>query len=192
MQQSGIRVEKYSKERKVFIADLGNLDRIINLNLQVTVCLCKLFSTLVDSKMCAGSVNPIMTDGNLAVEDVNLSMRDGNLPVEVSNQLMVAEDKHSTGEPAYHNPHYCEAQNLMKENLAQQYEEVKVDESDVDTKSSNYQSLSMTTMDYVSVYSVPGKGKEGDIIPKVKVEGKFYAVVNKDKTEQHVYTSLAK
>ena len=163
----------------------------INWSLQVIVYLCTLFTTLADGKLPAGIVNPTMTDGNLAVENVNLSMRDGNLSLEVYAPLMVDENKGSSVEPAYHNPHYFESQNLMKKNPAQQYE-VKADESGVDTVARDYQSLSMTTTDYVSVYSVPGKGREGDIIPKVKVGGKFYAVVNKDKTEQHVYTSLAK
>ena len=156
------------------------------------VYLCKLFSTFADGKLSAGIVNPTITNGNLAVEDVNLSMRDGNLSVEVCAPLMVDENKDSSVEPAYHNPHYFESQNYMKEKPVQQFEEVKADEADVDTVARDYQSLSVTTMGYVSVYSIPGKGREGDIIPKIKVAGKFYAVVNKDKTEQHVYTSLAK
>ena len=137
-------------------------------------------------------MNPTITDGNLAVEDVNLSMRDGNLSLEVCAQLMVDESKDSSVEPTYHNPHYFESQNLMKENPGRTHEEFNVHESDVDTVARDYQGLSVTTTDYVSVYSVPGKGREGDIIPKVEVGGKFYAVVDKDKTEQHVYTSLAK
>ena len=142
--------------------------------------------------MSAGSVNLNMTDGNLAVENVNSSMRNGNLSVEVCAPLMVDENKDSSVEPAYHNSHYFESQNLMKQNPVQQYEEAKADESYVDTTARHYKSLSTTTMDYISVYSVPGKGREGDIIPKIKVEGKFYAVVDKDRTEQHLYTSLAK
>ena len=141
-----------------------------------------LCSTLVDDKLSAGNVNPTMTDANLAVENVNL----------VGNLSVVDENNDSSAEPAYDNLHYFESQSLMKENPAQQYEEIKPDESDVDTTARDYQSLSMTTMDYVSVYSAPGKGREGDIVPKIEVDGKFYAVVNKDKTEQHVYTSLAK
>ena len=154
-----------------------------------------MLSALADGKMsAAGNVNPTITDGNsnLAVEDVNLSMKDGNLSLPVCAPLMMDKSKDKSVEPVYHNPHYFESQNLVKENPAQQYEEVKVDKSDVDTTSRDYHSLSMTTMDYVSVYSVPTKGRAGDMIPKVEVGGKFYAVVNKDKTEQHVYTSLAK
>ena len=148
--------------------------------------------TLAGGKLSAGIVNPTIADANLAVENVNLSRRDGTPSVAVSDPLVVDENKDSFVEPAYHNPHYFESQKLAKENPAQTYKEVKVDVSDGDTVARDYQSLSMTTMDYVSVYSVAGKGREGDIIPKIEVGGKFYAVINKDKTEQHVYASLAK
>ena len=80
-----------------------------------------------------------------------MSLKDGNLSLAVCAPLMVDENKDSSVEPAYHNPHYFESQNLMKENPAQQYEEVKVDESDVDSVARDYQGLSTTTMDYVSV-----------------------------------------
>ena len=142
-----------------------------------------------------GSVNSTITDENLAVKNVKLNVTNGtngNLSVAVCNPVMVDESKNSSVEPAYHNPHYFASQNLLKENPVQEYEEVKVDKSDVDAVARAYQSLNMTTMDYVSLYSVPGKGREGDIVPKIEVCGKFYAVVNKHKTEQDVYTSLAK
>ena len=151
-----------------------------------------MFSIHAGAKLSAGIANSAIADQNLAVEDVTLSMRDGNLSVEICDPLMVDENKDSSVEPAYHNPHYFESQKLSNENPGQIYEEVKVDASDGDAVARDYQSLSVTAMDYVSVYSVPGKGREGDVIPKTEVGGKFYAVVNKHKTEQHVYTSLAK
>ena len=145
--------------------------------------------TLAGDKSSAEIASSTTADENLVVENVNLSMRDGTLSVAVSDG-----NKESSVEPANHNPHDFESQKLAKDSPAQTHEEVRVDVSDHgDAVAIDYQSLSVTAMDYVSVYSVPGKGREGrDIIPKVEVGGKFYTVVKKDKTEQHVYTSLAK
>ena len=148
--------------------------------------------TLEGGKSSAEIASSTTADENLAVENVNLSVRDGTLSVAVSDPLVVDKSKDSFVEPVYQNPHYFESQKLAKENPAQVYEEVKVDASDVDTVARDYQCLSVTTTDYVSVYSVPERGRAGDIISKIEVDGNFYAVVNKDKTEQHVYTSLAK
>ena len=144
-----------------------------------------LFSTFTDGDLFVGKANSTVTDGNLSVANVNLA-------VEVSNPVMVDESKDSCTEPAYHNPHYLELQNLIKENPLHNYEEVNVDRSDVDTAARDYQSLNTITMDYVSMYSVPDKGREGEVIPKIEVGGKLYAVVNKNKTEQHIYSPLAK
>ena len=80
----------------------------------------------------------------------------------------------------------------MKEDPTHVYEEVNVGRSNVDTVDRDYQSLSMTTMDYGSLYSIPGKAIWGDVIPKIEAGGKFYAVVDRNKTEQHIYTSLFK
>ena len=129
----------------------------------------------------------------MSVVNVTATRLDGNLTVVDTNlQMMADENKDSSVEPAYHNPHYFESQNLLRENPVQSYEEVTLSRSNGDTVASDYQSLSTTTMDYISLYSRPGEGRERDIVPKVEVGGKFYAVVNKDKTEQHIYTSLAK
>ena len=134
----------------------------------------------------------IFTDGNPPVENVNLTVTDENLAVVNSNLMMVDENKDSSIEPVYYNPDYFKLENLIKENPTEHYEELNADRSDVDTAATDYQSLDASTMEYISLYALPGKGREGDVNPKIEVGGKFYAVVHKDKTEKHVYTSLAK
>ena len=119
-----------------------------------------------------------MTDGNLAMTDSNLMMVDGN--------------KDSSVNPAYQNSHYLEPQKIMNENPTQDYVEVNADVSDIGTVAKDYQSITTTTTDYVSVYSRPKSGKDGGIIPQINVGGNFYAVVDEHKTEEHMYTSLAK
>ena len=122
----------------------------------------------------------------------NLTIRDRDLATADGNLMTVDENKDNVDEPAYQNPHYFDSQYLRKEDPKQDSKEINTDRSNVDTAARDYQRLDTTTMDYISMYATPGKGREGAIVPKIKVEGKFYAVVNKDKTEQHTYTSLTK
>ena len=119
------------------------------------------------------------------------TMTDGNLSAGDNNQMVKDEKQDSSVELAYHNPHYFDSQNFTKRGPIRSFEGVIANRSH-DTVARNYQSLNTTTMDYVSLYSRPGEGSEGGIIPNIQVGGKFYAVVNKEKIEQHVYTSLAK
>ena len=124
--------------------------------------------------------------------NANLTIRDRDLATADGNLMTVDENKVNVAEPAYQNPHYFDSQYLTKKDPEQDSREINIDRSNVDTATTDYQRLDTTTMDYISMYATPGKGREGDIVPKIEVEGKFYAVVNKDKTEQHMYTSLTK
>ena len=74
----------------------------------------------------------------------------------------------------------------------QNNEEVSVDRSDLGPVASAYQILNTSTIEYLSLYSRPRERKEGDAVPEIEVEGEFYAVVDKNKTDQHVYTPLSK
>ena len=134
----------------------------------------------------------ILKDGNPSTVNGNLTMRDGDLAMADGNLMTVDKNKDNFVEPAYHNPHYFDSQYLMKKDPEKDSREMNADRSNADPVTRDYQRLDTTTMDYISVYARPVKGREGDSVPKIEVEGKFYTVVNKDKTKQHTYTSLTK
>ena len=97
-------------------------------------------------------------------------MRDGDLAMANGNLIMVDENKdNNSAEPVYHNSHYFDSQYLRKKDLEADSKEINIDRSNVDTVTRDYQRLNTTTMDDVSMYTTPGKRREGDIIPKIEV-----------------------
>ena len=80
--------------------------------------------------------------------NVNTTPTHENLAVADKNLMMVDENKDGSAEPAYHSP-------------TQNIEEVTQGMSDGDTVAGHYQSLNITTMDYVNLYSRPVKEREG-------------------------------
>ena len=123
---------------------------------------------------------------------VNSPVTDGNLTVADSNLKILDENQYSSVQPTYCNPHYLKSRDVLKETPAHTYAELSVGTSTVDAVTRDYQSLNTTTMAHVNLYSTLVKGKDGVVVPRIEVGGNTYAAVDTRKTEQHIYTSLAK
>ena len=129
-------------------------------------------------------------------------MKNKKLNAADANLTTLDENQHDSFEPVYYDPLFLESQAYVTKNPTQGCVEVSEGRSDADTIVENYQSLNIATQDYVSLYSGPEKRKnrvivpetkvKGGIVPEIEVEGSTYAVLNGDKTEQNIYTSLDK
>ena len=136
----------------------------------------------------------VYTDGNafVSVAYMNSPMTDGNLTVEESKLKILDENQYSSVEPTYYNTRYLKSPDILKETPEQCYAEVGVGTSTVDNVAREYQNVNTTTMAQVNLYSTPVKGKGGVVVPTIEVGGNIYAAVDTRKTEQRIYTSLAK